>query len=67
MTFKEILIQELDNVPDSLIAELIDFLQFLKAKQEQDQEDVQDAIAALSASDTEGTISWEQLKVEIGL
>jgi hypothetical protein len=67
MTLKELLIQELDNVPDSLIGELMDFLQFLKAKQEQDQEDVEDALAALSTIDTEGKISWEELKVEVGL
>ncbi len=67
MTLKELLIQELDNVPDSLISELIDFLQFLKAKQEEDKEDVQDAIAALSSIETEGTISWEDLKAEVGL
>jgi len=67
MTLKEILIQELENLPDSLIAEVIDFLQFLKAKQEQDQEDVQDAVAALCTIDTEGTISWEELKIEVGL
>jgi hypothetical protein len=32
MTFKELLIQELDNIPDPLIGEVLDFLHFLKAK-----------------------------------
>lgn len=32
MTFKDQLIQELDNVSDPLIVEVLDFLHFLKAK-----------------------------------
>lgn len=35
MTLKELLIHELDNIPDPLIAEVLDFLHFLKAKQAQ--------------------------------
>jgi hypothetical protein len=67
MTFKELLIQELDNIPDPLIGEILDFLHFLKAKQEQDNEDLQDARIALSTVATEGTVVWEDLKVEVGL
>ena len=38
MTLKELLIHELDNIPDPLIAEVLDFLHFLKAKQAQDNQ-----------------------------
>lgn len=67
MTLKELLIQELDNLPDPLIVEVLDFLHFLKAKQEQDHEDLQDARAALATAETEGTIAWDDLKAEVGL
>lgn len=67
MTFKELLIQELDNIPDPLIGEVLDFLHFLKAKQEQDNEDLRDARIALSTVGTEGTVVWEDLKAEVGL
>jgi hypothetical protein len=67
MTLKERLIQELDNVPDPLIVEVLDFLHFLQAKQEQDSEDLQDARAALGSIETEGTVTWADLKAEVGL
>ena len=67
MTLKEQLIQELENVPDPLIVEVLDFLTFLKAKQEQDEQDLRDARAALATIDAEGTVAWEDLKLEVGL
>ncbi|MEM7593669.1 MAG: DUF2281 domain-containing protein [Cyanobacteria bacterium P01_A01_bin.83] len=67
MTPKEKLIQELDNVSEPLIVEVLDFLHFLQAKQEQDAEDVRDARAALTTVDTEGTVTWDELKTEVGL
>lgn len=67
MTLKEMLIQELDDVPDPLIVEVLDFLHFLKAKQEQDNEDLRDARAALASVETEGTVAWNELKAEVGL
>ena len=67
MTPKEKLIQQLDNVSETLIVEVLDFLHFLQAKQEQDAEDVRDALAALATIDTEGTVTWDELKTEIGL
>ncbi len=36
MTIKDLLIQELDNVPDPLMVEVLDFLRFLKTKQTKD-------------------------------
>jgi hypothetical protein len=43
MTHKEQLIQELDNIPDPLIVEVLDFLLFLKTKQTQGSQTVADA------------------------
>ena len=63
---KEELIQQLDRTSDSIIVEVLDFLQFLKAKQEQN-EDIKDARAALSTVETEGTVPWDELKAEVGL
>jgi Protein of unknown function (DUF2281) len=66
MTPKELLIQQLENTSEPLIVEVLDFLQFLQTKQAQDNEDLQDARAALATVQTEGTVSWEVLKAEIG-
>ena len=66
MTSKEQLIKELNNVPEPLIQEVLDFLFFLKAKQDRDIQDLQDARAALATVETEGTVAWEDLKAEIG-
>ena len=64
---KEELIQQLDCASNSIIIEVLDFLQFLQAKQEQDSEDKKDARAALLTVDTEGTVSWDELKTKVGL
>ncbi len=64
MTTKELLIQELDNIPDPLMMEVLDFLQFLKAKREEDLEDVREARAALEKVSIEGTVAWNDLKAE---
>jgi hypothetical protein len=66
MTPKELLIQQLENTSEPLIVEVLDFLQFLKTKQEEDNEDLTDARAALITVQTEGTVSWDALKAEIG-
>ena len=65
MTPKELLIQELDDTPEPVIVEVLDFLHFLKAKQEQDNEDLRDARAALASVSTEGTVAWDALKAEV--
>jgi hypothetical protein len=67
MTPKDRLIQELDNVSEPLIVEVLDFLYFLQAKQKQDESDIRDARAALTTIETEGTVSWDELKAEVGL
>jgi Protein of unknown function (DUF2281) len=65
MTSKEQLIQELDNLPEPLIVEVLDFLRFLKAKRAEDQEDLADARAALASVKTEGTVTWETLQAGV--
>lgn len=67
MTPKDKLIQELDNVSEPLIIEVLDFLYFLQAKQKQDESDIRDARAALATVENEGTVSWDELKAEVGL
>lgn len=49
MTLKELLIQELENVPDPLIVEVLDFLRFLKIKQTHDSQAVTEARASLTS------------------
>ncbi len=67
MTLREQLIQELDDVSDPLLVEVLDYLKFLKAKHEQDDEDLRDAREALASAEEEGTVTWEDLKAEVGL
>ena len=41
MTAKELIIQELEQVPEPLLEEVLDFLRFLKMKQEREQRESQ--------------------------
>ncbi len=75
------LIEEIEQTSDYVLSEVLDFLLFVRAKRSQDglnisagnyetdedYEDIADAKAALVSIDSEGTISWESLKAEIGL
>jgi len=77
---KRSLIQEIEQTSDYVLSEVLDFLLFVKAKYSQDDlnmnvdnyeavedyEDIADAKAALASIDSEGTISWDTLKAEIG-
>lgn len=68
MTTKEQIIQELEQVPEPLLTEVLDFLKVLKEKRlQEDLEDLEDARAALREIETEGTVSWKALKAELGL
>jgi hypothetical protein len=71
MNTKELLLQEIDQAPDPILDEVLDFLRFLKAKQQQEalenQLDVEEARAILQEVEQEGTVSWESLKSELGL
>lgn len=37
MTAKDLIIQEIENIPDFLVDEVLDFLQFIKAKYQQEK------------------------------
>jgi Protein of unknown function (DUF2281) len=65
MNTKQRIIEEIENVPEEIINEVLDFLLFLKAKE--DKEDLEDAKAALKEAQEVGTISLGELKRELGL
>lgn len=70
MNTKDLLLQEIEQVPEPLLKEVLNFLQFLKVKHEQElelQTDLEDARAALKEAGEKGTISLEDLKQELGL
>ncbi|MBE9014444.1 DUF2281 domain-containing protein [Pseudanabaenaceae cyanobacterium LEGE 13415] len=71
MNTKELLLQEIDQAPEPILDEVLNFLRFLKAKQQQEalenQLDLEDARAVLQNIEQEGTVSWEALKSELGL
>ncbi|MBE9063085.1 DUF2281 domain-containing protein [cf. Phormidesmis sp. LEGE 11477] len=50
MTLKELLIQEIDSLPDSLTAEVLNFLRTLKTKQAQKSSSTKDATASQTES-----------------
>ncbi len=80
---RRVLIQEIEQTSDHVLSEVLDFLLFVRAKHSQDilninvnagsyeadedYEDIAEAKAALASVGSEGTISWETLKAEIGL
>lgn len=71
MNTKELLLQEIEQVPEPILDELLDFLRFLRAKNEQEkldlQADLEDARAALKEAQEQGTTSLADLKQELGL
>ncbi|WP_250123808.1 DUF2281 domain-containing protein [Chroococcidiopsis sp. CCMEE 29] len=65
MNTKELILQELEAVPELLLAEVLDFVRFLKAKQAQElenQQDLEDARTALIEAKAQGTVSLETFK-----
>ncbi len=74
---RQSLIQEIGQTSDyTILSEVLDFLLFVREKHSQqhlninsdeDYEDIADAKAALASIDSDGTISWQSLKAEIGL
>lgn len=68
MTTKDLIIQNLEALPENLYLEVLDFVLFLRHKQEtealEDAEDLTDAETALAE---EGYISLAEVKQELGL
>ncbi|MBD1845298.1 DUF2281 domain-containing protein [Cyanobacteria bacterium FACHB-63] len=71
MNTKELLLREIEQAPDPILDEVLNFLRFLKVKQQQEalenQKDLEEARAVLQEVEQEGTVSWESLKSELGL
>lgn len=71
MNTKNLLIQEIEQVPEPILDEVLDFIRFLKAKHEQEklemQTDLVDARAALKEAKEQGTTSLAALKQELDL
>lgn len=71
MDTKSLLLQEIEQTPEPILDEVLDFLRFLKAKQEQEemetQADLEDARAALVEAKQYGTTPLADLKQELGL
>lgn len=71
MNTKDLLIQEIEQVPEPILDEVLDFLRFLKTKHEQEkleiQADLEDARVALRDAKEQGTTSLADLKQELGL
>lgn len=67
----EEIIQELEETPEAILDQVLNFLRFVKAQQAQDaiedQQDLEDARAALAEAETEGTIPLEAFKQELGV
>ncbi len=69
MSTKDLILQNLDQLPEDLWREVLDFVLFLRHKQAhvealEEAEDLADAQAALAE---EGFISLDQVKQELGL
>jgi hypothetical protein len=71
MNTKDLLLQELDETPEFIMAEVLDFLHYLNAKDAhetlEDQEDVAEAQEVLDSPEVEGTVSWDSVKKRLGL
>ncbi|MBW4469227.1 MAG: hypothetical protein KME45_03080 [Stenomitos rutilans HA7619-LM2] len=69
-TVKEQLLQALDRAPDSVLEEALHYVQYLTDRHLDAielREDLEAIRAARQERETEGTVSWEELKTEIGL
>lgn len=70
MNTKDLLLQEIEQAPQPILDEVLDFLRFLKAKHELEllelQIDLEDARAALKEAKEQETTSLEDLKQELG-
>ena len=71
MDTKYLLLQEIEQTPEPILDEVLDFLRFLKAKQDREelenQADLEAARIAIDEAKQYGTTSVADLKQELGL
>ncbi len=71
MNTKDLLLQKIEQVPELILDEVLDFLRFWKSKHEQKkletQIDLADARVALKEVKEQGNTSLADLKHELGL
>lgn len=71
MDTKTALLQEIESVPDDLLGQVLDFVQFLKYKQTSEQQEFQqdlaDAREAIEEAKEQGTTSLADFRKELGL
>ena len=71
MDTKYLLLQEIEQTPEPILDEVLDFLRFLKAKQDREelenQADLEAARIALEEAKQYGTTSLADFKQELGL
>jgi hypothetical protein len=66
MNPKEELLQTIEQTPEPLLVEVLDFLLFLRERYEE-QEDLADIRTARAEIEQEGSIPWAVVKQELGL
>lgn len=64
MTIKELLLQEIDSTPDTLLAETLDFLRFLKTKQKKSEKQSIPTESEATATTTPTDLEKESTKEE---
>lgn len=67
---KKQLLQAIEQAPESVLKEALHYIQYLTDRHfelQEDLQDLEDSRAALKEAETEGTVSWEELKTELGL
>jgi hypothetical protein len=71
MDTKQLIVQELEETPEPLLTEILDFVRFLKIKQiqeaQENRQDIEDSREALIEAQEKGTISLAAFKQELGL
>lgn len=64
MTIKELLIQEIDSTPDTLLAETLDFLRFLKTKQNKSEKQSAPTESEATATTTQTDLEEKSTNAE---
>jgi hypothetical protein len=70
MTAKEKLLEAIEQTPESLLPEVLHYLEFLRERhqsEQEDQEDLEDLKVIREEIVREGTVPWNQVKQELGL